>query len=103
MCEAARVHCGVGRGCCAALDARRSNESRRPAEPLAAGDSAGQERVKTFLAAMRELGWIDGRNMRVELRWAPGGEEEVRKQAAELVALAPDVVIANGLPGSGRS
>jgi putative tryptophan/tyrosine transport system substrate-binding protein len=67
--------------------------------PLAAGDSAGQERVKTFLAAMRELGWIDGRNMRVDLRWAPGGEEEVRKQAAELVALAPDVVITNGSAG----
>jgi putative ABC transport system substrate-binding protein len=67
--------------------------------PLAAGDSAGQERVKTFLAAMRELGWIDGRNMRVELRWAPGGEEEVRKQAAELVALAPDIVITNGSAG----
>jgi putative tryptophan/tyrosine transport system substrate-binding protein len=67
--------------------------------PLAAGDSAGQERVKTFLAAMRDLGWIDGRNMRVDLRWAPGGEEEVRKQAAELVALAPDVVITNGSAG----
>ena len=67
--------------------------------PLAASDGAGQDRVKTFLAAMRELGWIDGRNMRVDLRWAPGGEEEVRKQAAELVALAPDVVMTNGSAG----
>jgi len=67
--------------------------------PLAASDSAGQDRVKTFLAAMRELGWIDGRNMRFHLRWAPGGEEEVRKQATELVALAPDVVITNGSAG----
>jgi putative tryptophan/tyrosine transport system substrate-binding protein len=67
--------------------------------PLAASDSAGQDRVKTFLAAMRERGWIDGRNMRLDLRWAPGGEEEVRKQAAELVALAPDVVITNGSAG----
>jgi putative tryptophan/tyrosine transport system substrate-binding protein len=67
--------------------------------PLAASDSAGQDRVKTFLAAMRERGWIDGGNMRVDLRWAPGGEEEVRKQAADLVALAPDVVITNGSAG----
>src|ERR1700748_999078 len=64
--------------------------------PFAAGDTAGQDRVRAFLAGMRELGWIDGRNMRVDLRWATGGENEVRKQAAALVAQAPDVVIANG-------
>ncbi len=63
--------------------------------PFAPGDAAGQDRVRIFLMAMRALGWIEGRNMRVDLRWATG-EDEIRKQAAGLVALAPDVVIANG-------
>jgi putative ABC transport system substrate-binding protein len=64
--------------------------------PFSSGDTAGQDRVKVFLMGMRELGWVDGRNMRVDLRWATGSEDEIRKQAAELIALAPDVVIANG-------
>src|SRR6201995_5367839 len=64
--------------------------------PFASADTAGQDRVRTFLKAMQELGWVDVRNMRVELRWAGGNEAELRKHAVELVALAPDVVIANG-------
>jgi putative ABC transport system substrate-binding protein len=64
--------------------------------PFVSGDTAGQDRVRTFLKAMHELGWVDGRNMRIDLRWATGREDEIRKHAAELVALAPDVVIANG-------
>jgi putative ABC transport system substrate-binding protein len=64
--------------------------------PFAPGDTAGQDRVRTFLKAMQELGWVDGRNMRVDLRWATGNEDEIGKHAAELVAFAPDVIIANG-------
>jgi putative ABC transport system substrate-binding protein len=64
--------------------------------PFAPGDATGQERVNAFLTGMQELGWVDGRNMRVDLRWATGGEDGIRKQAAELVALVPDVIIANG-------
>jgi putative ABC transport system substrate-binding protein len=64
--------------------------------PFAPSDTAGQDRIRVFLIAMRDLGWIDGRNMRVDLRWATGSEDEIRKQATDLVAQAPDVVIANG-------
>jgi putative ABC transport system substrate-binding protein len=64
--------------------------------PFAPSDTAGQDRVRVFLAAMGQLGWVDGRNMRVDLRWATGSGDEIRKQAAKLVALAPDVVVANG-------
>lgn len=64
--------------------------------PFASGDTAGQDRVRVFLTAMQELGWVDGRNMRVDLRWATGSEDEIRKQATDLVALAPHVIIANG-------
>lgn len=61
--------------------------------PFATGDTAGQDRIRIFLTAMQALGWIGGRNMRVDLHRAKG-EDEIRKQAADLVALAPDVVIA---------
>jgi putative ABC transport system substrate-binding protein len=64
--------------------------------PFGAGDAAGQDRVRVFLTAMQVLGWVDGRNMRVDLRWASGSEDEIRKQAAGLVAQLPDVIIANG-------
>ena len=63
--------------------------------PFEPDDTAGQDRIRIFLTAMRALGWIEGRNMWVDLRWATG-EDEIRKQAADLVARAPDVVIANG-------
>jgi len=69
--------------------------------PFAPGDATGQDRVDAFLTGMRELGWVDGRNMRVDLRWANGGSDDIRKQAAELVASAPDVIIANGSAGVG--
>jgi putative ABC transport system substrate-binding protein len=42
------------------------------------------------------LGWTDGRNVRIEYRWGSGNAERIRKSAAELVALAPDVILANG-------
>ena len=42
------------------------------------------------------MGWTDGRNVRIDTRWAAGNSAETRKYAAELVALAPDVVLASG-------
>src|SRR5579862_550842 len=64
--------------------------------PFAPGDTTGADRIRIFLAAMQALGWTDGRNMRIDLRWATGNEDEIRKQATELVGLKPDVIIANG-------
>ena len=47
---------------------------------------------------MRELGWHKGRNIGIEYRWAAGRPELVRQYAQELVALAPDIILANGTP-----
>jgi putative tryptophan/tyrosine transport system substrate-binding protein len=52
--------------------------------------------VGAFLQALAQLGWTIGRNMRIDIRWATANHAEIRKQAAELVALAPDVILASG-------
>jgi putative ABC transport system substrate-binding protein len=51
--------------------------------------------------ALRKLGWIDGRNVRIDVRWSGGNAATTRKYAAELAALAPDVIMANGGAGAG--
>ena len=63
---------------------------------LAADDRQGQERVAAFVQSLQELGWTDGRNVRIDTRWTAGNAAETRKYAAELVALAPDVILASG-------
>jgi ABC-type uncharacterized transport system substrate-binding protein len=66
---------------------------------LATDDPEGQARFAAFLLGLRELGWSDGRNVRIDTRWAAGGTERFRSYATELVALAPDVVLAASTPG----
>jgi ABC-type uncharacterized transport system substrate-binding protein len=51
----------------------------------------------TFRKRLDELGWIDGHNVRIDIRWAAGSAADARKYATELVALAPDVILAAGL------
>ena len=63
---------------------------------LGADDKEGQARLAAFLQGLQELGWIDGRNMRVDTRWGAGDGERARKYIAELVALTPDVILASG-------
>jgi putative tryptophan/tyrosine transport system substrate-binding protein len=65
---------------------------------LAANDAEGQARLAAFLQGLQEAGWAVGRNVRIDLRWGGGDAESFRKQAAELVALSPDVVFASGIP-----
>ena len=65
---------------------------------LAADDAEGQARLAAFLQGLQEAGWAVGRNVRIDLRWGAGDADDFRKQAAELVALAPDVVLASGIP-----
>src|SRR5262245_60694258 len=60
----------------------------------AADDPVGQERTTAFAQGMQELGWSVGRNVRLEHRWAAGDAERIPQYAAELVALAPDVILA---------
>jgi putative ABC transport system substrate-binding protein len=61
----------------------------------AADDAEGQARIAAFLDGLQQLGWTDGRNVRINTRW-PTSDAEARKYAAELVALAPDVILATG-------
>ena len=57
-----------------------------------------QERA--FLEGLRQLGWTPGRDVRIEWRWGGGDEATTRKHAAELIALAPDVIVATGSLGA---
>ena len=61
----------------------------------AADDPEEQARVAAFLQQLQELGWTDGRNVRVDYRWAAADANRSRTYAAELVALAPDVILAS--------
>ena len=60
---------------------------------LAADDSEAARRLTAFVQGLQQLGWTDGRNVRIEYRWGAGDPERIRKYAAELVALAPDVIL----------
>jgi putative ABC transport system substrate-binding protein len=62
----------------------------------AADDPETLARVGAFLQGLQQLGWTDGRNVRIEYRFGSGDAERVRKYSAELVALAPDVILATG-------
>jgi ABC-type uncharacterized transport system substrate-binding protein len=65
--------------------------------PLAADDSQSQRRLTAFVQALQPLGWTDGRNVQIEVRWAAGDPDRFRRYAAELVALAPDVLLAGAV------
>jgi putative ABC transport system substrate-binding protein len=62
----------------------------------AADDPAGQARLLALAQELAQSGWIDGRNVRIDVRWAAVDPERIRSYAAELVALAPDVIVATG-------
>ena len=69
--------------------------------PLAASDPQVQARYAAFLQGLQQLGWTVGNNVQIESRWSAGNEDETRKYAAELVALAPDVIFTSGSAGLG--
>jgi ABC-type uncharacterized transport system substrate-binding protein len=60
-----------------------------------ANDAEGQARVAALRDGLTDLGWIEGRNIEVEYRWAAGQPELIRRYAAELVAIRPDVIMSN--------
>ena len=62
---------------------------------LAEKDPEAINRVKAFRLGMRDLGWIEGRNLEIEYRFAGTNRESINKNVAELVRLAPDVIVAN--------
>src|SRR5215211_6877298 len=63
---------------------------------LAADDAQSKARIAAFLEGLQQLGWTDGRNVTIDYRWGAGDHEGIRKSAQELVALAPDVILAGG-------
>src|SRR3989442_552717 len=65
---------------------------------LTSDDPESQARLMAFAQGLQELGWTIGRNVRIDTRWGAGDAERYRRYAAELVALAPDVILANGSP-----
>jgi putative ABC transport system substrate-binding protein len=69
--------------------------------PAAAGDPQWQARVGAFLQGLGQLGWNIGSNVTIDTRWATTNAAELRKHATELVALAPDVILAGGTSALG--
>ena len=68
--------------------------------PIAKDTSSGQARYTAFVEALEHFGWTDGRNIQIVARWSGGNTTELRKFAEELVALAPDVILAGGGTGA---
>jgi putative ABC transport system substrate-binding protein len=65
---------------------------------LASDDAEGQARLAAFHQGLQQLGWTVGRNVQIDYRWGAGNADYIRKFAAELVALAPDVILSTGSP-----
>jgi putative tryptophan/tyrosine transport system substrate-binding protein len=66
---------------------------------LAQTDSEGRARDEAFVQGLRQLGWTEGDNLRIDRRWTAGDAERGRQYATELVALAPDVIVTTGSAG----
>jgi putative ABC transport system substrate-binding protein len=69
--------------------------------PYVATDPQAQSRNAAFLQGLQQLGWSVGNNIEIDYRWSGGNEDDTRKYAAELVALAPDVIFTSGSAGVG--
>ena len=69
--------------------------------PLREGDLQGQGRFLAFSHELQRLGWIEGRNAQIDVRWSGGNPLDTRKQAVELVATLPDVIFTQGSAGAG--
>jgi putative ABC transport system substrate-binding protein len=80
-----------------AAHAQQSELMRRIGALMSTGESDPEEqaRLAAFVQRLKELGWIDGGNMRLDIRWGSGDDERNRRYASELVALAPDVILAD--------
>jgi putative ABC transport system substrate-binding protein len=81
-----------------AARAQQSNQTRRIGVLMnrAENNPEGQARLTAFRQALRKLGWIDANNVRIDNRWGEDDIDRERTSAAELVALAPDVILASG-------
>ena len=64
--------------------------------PSTANDAEYPSLLNAFLQGLQQLGWSEGRNLQIDIRWSGGNADGINKNAAELAALAPDVIIASG-------
>jgi putative ABC transport system substrate-binding protein len=65
-----------------------------------ANDPVVKARISAFIQALADLGWTDGRNVRIDLRWHGADADQTRALAQELVGLQPDIILANGTPAT---
>src|SRR5262249_40968217 len=81
-----------------AVSAQQSERMRRIGVlvGLPADDEEAQARNAAFLQGLAELGWSVGRNIRIDTRWGASDGDRIRRFAADLITLAPDVILANG-------
>ena len=88
---------GAMAGWPSAARAQQPNQMKRIGIPVfVENNSAEQARIAAFFQGLQQLGWAVGQNLQVEIRWGAGDTERNRKNVAELVALAPDVILAQG-------
>jgi putative ABC transport system substrate-binding protein len=69
---------------------------------LAENDPEGKARLGAFLQGLQQLGWTDGRNVRIDIRWGGGDPDRSRRYATDLATLAPDVILASGSAALGQ-
>lgn len=83
-----------------AVRAQETGRMRRMAVLMLPGpdDPEGQARVGALREGLQQAGWTIGRNLQADVRWNVDGPEEIRRRTAEVLALAPDLVVANGTP-----
>ncbi len=91
---------GAAAGWPLAARAQQGERMRRIGVLMAftADDPEGQARLMAFAQSLQQSGWTVGGNLRIDIRWGAGDADRNRKYAVELVALAPDVILANGGP-----
>jgi putative ABC transport system substrate-binding protein len=68
--------------------------------PFDENDPEAKALLSAFTQGLAELGWIDGRNLRMDVRWPAGNVDRARMFAKELVGLRPDVILTGGTPGT---
>ena len=68
--------------------------------PLDENDLEGKRRISAFTQALADLGWTDGRNVRMDLRWGRGDINRIRALAQELVGLKPDIILTGATPAT---
>jgi putative ABC transport system substrate-binding protein len=68
--------------------------------PVDENDPAAKTMVSAFTQALADLGWADGRNARIDARWAGADVNRIRVLAQELVGLQPDIIVTYGTPGT---